>query len=120
MLFAASLQRVHVRTYSHVFALSGEHPAEEEPMSVRRRTWQNHDGSHGTAWIVDYVDQAGHRHTKNFERKRDADAYHATVAIAVRAGVHTADSRSITVAKAGRFWLEGAASAGLERATQEQ
>jgi integrase len=88
-------------------------------MSVRKRTWENHDGSHGTAWIVDYVDQAGHRHTKNFERKRDADAYHATVAIAVRAGIHTADSRSVTVARAGRFWLEEAIAAGLERTTQE-
>src|SRR5262252_3667606 len=38
--------------------------------SVRKRTWQNHDGSQGAAWIVDYVDQSGHRHTKNFARKR--------------------------------------------------
>jgi hypothetical protein len=86
-------------------------------MSVRRRTWQNHDGSQGTAWIVDYVDQAGHRHTKNFERKRDADAYHATVAVNVRAGVHTAESRSITVTEAGELWLK--ASASLERTTLE-
>jgi integrase len=72
------------------------------------------------AWIVDYVDQAGHRHTKNFERKRDADAYHATVTVDVRAGVHTADSRSVTVAEAGQLWREEATAAELERATLDQ
>ena len=89
-------------------------------MSVRKRTWQNHDGSEGTAWVVDYVDQAGHRHSKNFERKRDADAYHANVAVNVRAGIHTADSRSITVAQAAEIWLKACAAAGLERTTLDQ
>jgi hypothetical protein len=26
------------------------------------------------AWVVDYVDQQGHRHIQTFERKKDADA----------------------------------------------
>src|SRR5262249_34086826 len=76
--------------------------------------------SEGTAWVVDYVDQAGHRHSKNFERKRDADAYHANVAVNVRAGIHTADSRSITVAQAAEIWLKACAAAGLERTTLDQ
>lgn len=33
------------------------------------------------AWLVDYVDQAGERRFKNFERKKDADDYHNTVRV---------------------------------------
>src|SRR5262245_20825586 len=69
------------------------------------------------AWVVDYVDQHGDRHLKTFTKKRDADAFHATVGVAVRNGTHTADSRSMTVAKAAVLWLESCEAAGLERAT---
>jgi integrase len=86
-------------------------------MSVRRRSWVNRDGSPGEAWIVDYVDQRGRRHNKNFDRKRDADAYHAAVAVDVRQGTHLPDSESITVAEAGRLWLVSGDAAGLERTT---
>jgi integrase len=86
-------------------------------MSVRKRIWRRPDGEPREAWVVDYVDQHGDRHLKTFARKRDADAYHAVVAAAVRAGTHTADSKSVTVAKAGELWLESGRAAGLERVT---
>jgi integrase len=89
-------------------------------MSVRRRTWRNHDGSQSGAWVVNYTDQAGKRRLKSFGRKRDADAYHARVAVDVRAGTHTAESRSPTMAEAGRLWIESAEAAKLERSTLEQ
>jgi integrase len=89
-------------------------------MSVRRRTWTNGDGSQGEAWVVAYRDPSGARRFKNFDRKRDADAYHAEVRVNVRKGIHTADSASITVAKAGRQWIEASTNAGLERTTVEQ
>jgi integrase len=89
-------------------------------MAVRRRSWQNSDGLQGAAWIVDYVDQAGDRHTKAFDRKKDAEAYHAAVAVNVRAGIHTADSQSVMVAAAARLWLESTDAAGLERSTLTQ
>ena len=63
------------------------------------------------------VDQHGDRHLKTFAKKRDADAHHAIVGAAVRAGTHTADSRSVTVAKAAELWLESCDAAGLERTT---
>jgi integrase len=69
------------------------------------------------AWVVDYVDQRGERHIKTFAKKRDADAHHAIVGVAVRAGTHTADSKSITVARAAELWLESCETAGLERST---
>ena len=86
-------------------------------MSVRKRTWKGPAGEPREAWVVDYVDQEGDRHIKTFAKKRDADAHHAIVGAAVRAGTHTADSKSVTVAKAAELWLESCAAAGLERTT---
>jgi hypothetical protein len=87
---------------------------EEFTMSVRKRSWKTDRGENRSAWVVDYTDQLGHRHLKTFERKKDADAYHAKVTVDVRAGIHTADSRSITVAEAGQLWLQSREAAGLE------
>ena len=86
-------------------------------MSVRKRTWKSPGGEIREAWVVDYVDQRGDRHIKTFAKKRDADAHHAMVGVAVRAGTHTADSKSVTVAKAAELWLESCEAAGLERTT---
>jgi integrase len=84
-------------------------------VSVRKRTWNSPSGEPKEAWVVDYVDQHGDRHLKTFAKKRDADAHHAIVGAAVRAGTHTADSKSVTVAKAAEMWLESCEAAGLER-----
>jgi integrase len=86
-------------------------------MSVRKRTWNSPNGEPKEAWVVDYVDQHGDRHLKTFAKKRDADAHHAIVGTAVRAGTHTADSKSVTVARAAELWLESCEAAGLERTT---
>jgi integrase len=86
-------------------------------MSVRKRTWKTPSGETREAWVVDYSDQLGHRHLKTFARKRDADAYHAKVAVDVKAGLHVADSHSVTVAEAGQRWLLSREAAGIERTT---
>jgi integrase len=86
-------------------------------MSVRKRTWRTEQGAIKEAWVVDYVDQKGKRHIKTFAKKKDADTYHATAAMEVRQGLHTADNDSITVAQAGEHWLKTCESNGLERAT---
>ena len=88
-------------------------------MSVRKRSWKGSDGETKEAWIVDYSDQSGARHIKTFARKRDAEAHHAIVAVDVRAGTHTAESRSLTVTKAGWHWIESSEAAKLERTTLE-
>jgi integrase len=41
-------------------------------MSVRKRTWTTAKGEKKEAWIVDYVDQDGDRHTETFKRKKEA------------------------------------------------
>jgi integrase len=86
-------------------------------MSVRKRTWKNAKGETQESWIVDYVDQKGKRHIKTFKKKKAADAYHATVRVEVRQGVHTPDSASLTVEEAGKFWIKTAEANALERTT---
>jgi integrase len=86
-------------------------------MSVRKRSWKTNTGESREAWVVDYSDQLGHRHLRTFARKKDADAHHAKVSVDVKAGIHTAESRSVTVSEAGQLWLTSRQDAGVERAT---
>jgi integrase len=86
-------------------------------MSVRKRVWTTSKGAEKEAWIVDYVDQASKRRLKTFAKKKAADSFAATASVEIRAGVHTADSASKTIAEAGRLWIETGEQNGLERAT---
>jgi integrase len=85
-------------------------------MSVRKRTWTTSKGEERTAWLVDYRDAEGHRRFETFERKKDADARAAKVAVRIEEGVHVAASKSPTVKQAGEDWIK-AAEKRLERAT---
>lgn len=75
-------------------------------MSVRKRAWTTRNGEPREAWIVDYADQDGDRHIRTFDRKKDADAYHASVRVDVSLGVHTPPARSITTRQAAEDWLQ--------------
>jgi integrase len=86
-------------------------------MSVRKRAWTTSKGVEKEAWVVDYMDQAGKRRLKTFAKKKAADNFEATASVEIRAGIHTADSASITIAEAGKLWLQTGENAGLERAT---
>jgi integrase len=85
-------------------------------MSVRKRTWTTRKGETKEAWIVDYVAN-GSRHIETFERKKDADARQAEVTVNIDKGVHTATSKSITVAQAANDWLGYVEGEGRERST---
>lgn len=89
-------------------------------MSVRKRRWTTRSGEQREAWIVDYVDQEGERHIETFAKKKDADTRHAEVKVDVRAGVHVAPSKSVTVKDAAESWIRAAETAGLERSTIKQ
>lgn len=82
-------------------------------MSIRKRTW----GEGKVAWVADYRDQHGDRRMKTFRTKKDADAWLANAKGEVKAGTHTADSGSITVAEAADLWLGRCEADGLETAT---
>jgi integrase len=75
-------------------------------MSVRKHEWVTRKGEERAAWLVDYTDGAGVRRAKFFQRKKDADAYHASVRVEVAQGIHTPPSRSITVSAAAADWLK--------------
>ena len=84
--------------------------------SIRKRKWQSR-GETKEAWVADYFDQAGDRHIKTFETKKEATAWLDAAKGEVRAGTHTADSASKTVAEAGDAWLAEAEADGLEQST---
>jgi integrase len=86
-------------------------------MSVRKHHWTTRKGEPREAWLVDYTDGSGTRRAKFFRRKKDADAYHASVRVEVAAGVHTPPSRSITVKAAAEDWLRWVELENRERAT---
>lgn len=88
--------------------------------SVRKREWTNRDGTKTVKWLVDYKDQFGKRRFRNFNLKREADAWIVGAAWEVATGVHTADSQTITVAEACEMWIRTAEANDRERGTIQQ
>ena len=86
---------------------------------VRKRIWTNSKGEQ-TAWVADYFDQNKKRHIRTFKTKRAATAWLDETKVEVRQGVHTPASESITIAEAGKLWLEQAETARLEASTVRQ
>ena len=72
--------------------------------SVRKRVLPSGD----VRWQVDYKDHSGKRRHKQFERKREAEAYETRVRSELAAGIHVADAASATIAQAGELWIERA------------
>ncbi len=86
-------------------------------MSIRKRSWKNTKGERKLAWQVDYRDNSGVRRSKQFARKKDAEAWFTSAAWQVSQGIHMADSQTITVEEAVTDWLNCAENEGLERST---
>jgi integrase len=72
-------------------------------MSVRKRTWTTAKGETREKWVVNYSDSDGKRRLKTFPTQKEAKSWAAKTTIEIERGVHTADSRSVTVAKAGQL-----------------
>ena len=89
-------------------------------MSIRKRSWTSRNGEKKEAWIVDYVDQQGERHIQTFDRKKHADEFQATVKVDVGKGIHTPQSRSLTVADAAENWIKYVELEKRERSTLDQ
>ncbi|HEV7371109.1 site-specific integrase [Arenibaculum sp.] len=81
--------------------------------TIRRRTLP----SGKIVWQCDYRDQNGARRSKQFERKREADAFLVRARSEVAQGIHTADSASSTVAEVGELWIKRCEDDGLEAST---
>jgi integrase len=85
--------------------------------AIRKRSWTDRRGEQHQAWLVDYRDTAGKRRSKQFSRKKDADAWSTQAAWHVSQGTHTPDSQSITVSAAAKQWIERARRDKLEPTT---
>lgn len=85
--------------------------------AIRKRSWTDRRGEQRQAWLVDYRDSAGKRRSKQFARKKDAEAWSTSTAWHVSQGTHTPDSLSITIAAAAKQWLERARRDKLEPTT---
>lgn len=86
-------------------------------MSIRKRSWTNAAGVEKQAWQVDYRDQNGKRCSKQFAKKKDADAFLTQAGWEVSKGIHTAEAGSITVAAGVDLWIKSAEAKKLERKT---
>src|SRR5262249_15248550 len=64
--------------------------------------------------------QDGDRVLRTFERKKDADTFHASVRVEVDRGDHIAPSKSETVAEAAERWIKRVEADGRERTTVRQ
>src|SRR5262245_33110581 len=89
-------------------------------MSIRKRKWKTARGVECEAWVVDYTDQQGERRQKTVATKKEAGAWSVTARHEVQQGIHTADSKSITVAQAADDWIAYVKLEGRERSTTEQ
>lgn len=89
-------------------------------MSVRKRSWTTAKGEVKEAWLAVYVDGQGKRRQKVFPRKKAADAFAAKTTVEVSDGTHVPDAASVTVAEAGKLWIDTTELAGRERTTVEQ
>jgi hypothetical protein len=89
-------------------------------MAVRKRVWTTARGETREAWLVAYTDQNGTARQQQFDKKKDADAYHDKVRADVRKGIHVAPSESITVNEAADNWLGRIAADNRERSTLDQ
>lgn len=84
--------------------------------SIRKRNLRSGKG----VWVVDFKDQSGKRRNKNFEKKRDAEAFLDEVKRQVRDGSFVADDDSTTVKSASETYLTSSAVRSLEAGTQDQ
>lgn len=102
--------------------------------SVRKRKWiyvsMDTDGNRvekpGESWEVAYKAYDPKKKKERifvkggFVRKKDAQDWWVKQVGKVRSGTHTPDSVSITVAQAGKLWIEVCTENGLERSTTHQ
>jgi integrase len=75
-------------------------------MSVRKRTWKNTDGTETTVWVADVADANGHRERRQFESRKEADAWRIATEGSMRAGTFWGDAAKFTVADTATLFLE--------------
>ena len=75
-------------------------------MSIRKRTWKNADGVESVRWLVDVMDVNGHRERRQFESKKEADAFRVATEGQMRTGTFRSDASKFTVKDAAARFLK--------------
>jgi integrase len=68
-------------------------------------------------WQANYVDGAGQRRARLFDRKSDGEAWLVETSHDLKRGLHTPTGASPTVKQAGALWIKRCNEKGLERST---
>jgi integrase len=74
--------------------------------AIRKRTWKNADGVESTRWFVDIRDGNGGRERKQFDSRKEADAYRVATENQMRAGTFRGKASTFTVKDAAVRFLE--------------
>jgi integrase len=74
-------------------------------MAVRKRTWKKADGTATTRWMVDIADANGNRERRQFDSRKEADAYRIAAEGQIRAGTFRGDASKLTVKDAAESYL---------------
>lgn len=75
-------------------------------MSVRKRSWKNGDGTESVRWIVDIMDANGRRERRQFDSRKEADAFRIATEGQMRAGTFRGDAAKFTVKDAADSFLK--------------
>jgi integrase len=75
-------------------------------MPIRKRTWTNADGVETTSWLVDIRDGKGHRERRQFESRKEADAFRVATETQMRVGTFRGDAAKLTVQLAADSYLD--------------
>ena len=74
--------------------------------TVKKRTWVTSKGEPRTAWKVDFTDQNGQRQRKQFDTKREADAFRVEVEGQIKGGTFRSQAATVTVSEVASDYLE--------------
>jgi integrase len=90
-------------------------------MAIRKRTWTKADGTTSTRWMVDIADANGNRDRRQFDSRKEADAYRIATEGQIRAGTFRGEASKRTLKDAADSFLtycEGRRARG-ERMTRQ-
>ena len=87
---------------------------------IRKRAWTTASGERREAWQVDFVDQEGKRRHKQFDKKKDADAWLVKARGQIATGTFTPESTSATIGEAIDAWIQRGEAEQLEAGTLQQ
>jgi integrase len=75
-------------------------------MSIRKRSWNNADGTEAVRWIADIADANGHRERRQFESRKEADAFRIATEGQMRSGTYRGSAAKFTVKDAADSFLK--------------